>query len=208
MPTLLEEVEVKLDRIDLANRVPLTRPEKQAQRSSGIHLSGVLRYIAIRSKLVDWVKQVEEEELPLRMALGIAWEEFAVSLYPEIRWQPGEVVDDDIFSSTDGLVFAGRKVSTVEEFKLTWKKPMTGRDLMNYWLWMSQGKGYAYGWKTQVVNWHVLYINGDWKPPSPVYKRYLVEFSQKEIQDNWQMVRDNRDQAIAAGYSESHEVSA
>jgi len=204
MPTLLGETQVSLDKLDLAKRSPVKHPNvikgkiQQPARAKGTHLSGILRYIAVTSKMVDWQAQSNEEELPLRMALGLAWEEFAVSLYPEIVWQPGEEILDGVAMNADGF-----SIDYMEEFKLTWLKKRTGKEIISErWHWMCQVKGYCAGYCQRRVRLHVCYINGDYKPQQPIYMRYLIEFSQKEIEDNWKMVVMNRDRAKEAGYGE------
>jgi hypothetical protein len=213
MPVLLEETQINLDRADLFNRTPVSHPNivkgriNPPSRSTGIHLSGVLSYIAITSKMVDWAKEAEEERLKLRMALGLAWEEFCISLYPNAVWQPGEELLDSVAMNCDGLseitVASSGDCHTLEEFKLTWSKRRTGKEIMaERWYWMSQIKGYCAGYGCHHCRLHVCYVNGDYKPMDPVYMRYLIEFSHKEIDDNWKMVIMNRERAREAGYGE------
>ena len=93
MPTLIDESVVSLEFVDLTARQPIARPTKPLSRAPGVHQSGIIKYIAEK---IGKLKPGEplEEEMPTLIALGYAWEEFAVSLYPEIVWQPGERVVD------------------------------------------------------------------------------------------------------------------
>ena len=108
MPTLISETDVKLERSDLLRRVALPRdvgPDGfivPPARTSGLHLSGLLRYIATKSKIGAYLEQLAEEDMPLRWAMGHAWEEFAASLYPDMTWQPGEI-HDPLVMNCDGL---------------------------------------------------------------------------------------------------------
>ena len=192
MPTLFEETEVKLDRADLLQLSPVNI--EIAPRTSGLHLSGVLKYIAQTSKITNYVAQVDAEEMPLIWLLGLAWEWACVRLYPEILHQPGEVLDP-VVMTCDGVSEYG-----IEEFKYTSKKRMSADDLMKkQWLWMQQGRGYCIGYKGTRVRWHVCYVNQPW---APVYVRYLIEFSEGELKQTEKMIRENMPRALEAGFAE------
>lgn len=212
MPKLLEETTIDLDRADLLSRSPIARPVSsrgrliEPVRTKGIHLSGVLRYVAIESGLMKVAESIQEELLPLRMALGLAWEEFAVSLYPEIHWQPGEISPEGIAMTCDGHSYSedqGHFRLCLEEFKLTWKKVRTGDELLrDEWYWMQQGRGYCWGYDARLIHWHVCYVNGDYRGSGPIYKRYLVELSDQDVESTRSLIFKNKDRAIAKGYAE------
>lgn len=219
MPVLLEEVEIQLDNFDLMRRLP--RGQRPAPRSKGLHLSGILRPLAIAAKQLradsseDLEERAAEEELPVEQrkykllwAVGLMWEEFAASLYPDMDYQPGEVEKDGVWMTCDGLnvielpnpeaehlLFCA---SIVEEFKATYAKVKTGAEFLKDWLKMQQGRGYCAGYGPRLVRWHVLYLRGNYQEFGPVYKRFLVEFSEKEIEMTWRMVKQNK----AIGQSE------
>lgn len=206
MPKLIEEKEIKLDRADLLKRIlpvrtlPLTR-------SPGLHASGLLRYVAQTSGITAYKEQLESEELPLRMALGLAWEEFAVSLHPEIVWQPGEQLEP-VINNCDGISFDDTvPTAIVEEFKLTWRWRKPGAELLAAaWTWVQQAAIYCLTWQAERVRWHVCWVNGEgFKQtggPGPMYVTYLASFSAKELDETRQMIDKNRQKAIDAGYSE------
>lgn len=219
MPKLLEETIITLDRADLLSRSPIDKPVNSrgrlhaAPRSSGMHLSGVLRYIAVEGGLFKNIQEdIDAEELPVRMALGLAWEEFAVSLYPEIAWQPGETEKNGIHMTCDGIGFHKQpdparkgltvKVPCLEEFKLTWKKVRTGEEMLHEWYWMQQGRGYCWGYDIGFVRWHVCYINGDYRGSGPIYKRYLVSFSDLDVESTRNMIVANTERAKKKGHAE------
>jgi hypothetical protein len=211
MPQILEETTIDLDRADLLSRSPIARSVSsrgrliEPVRTKGIHLSGVLRYVAIESGLMKVAESIEEEELlPLRMALGLAWEEFAVSLYPEIYWQPGELSPEGIAMTCDGHSFiVDRGSLCIEEFKLTWKKVRSGDELLrDEWYWMQQGRGYCWGYDARFIRWHCCYVNGDYRGSGPIYKRYLVSLSDSDVESTRSLILKNKDRAIAKGYAE------
>lgn len=207
---ILQQTEVKLEFSDIERRVIPVMGE--TERSSGYHVSGILRAVAVNSGIlilgnsgsgnVDSTKSpassansavmdVDEEIMPLRMALGMAWEEWAVGLYPEIIWQPGERREAGISGSVDGITIGAGWNDIVEEFKCTWKTLRRG--IGEHWLWMKQGQAYCHLWETDLCRYHVCYVNGDYRQRrEPVYMRYLVQFTEREIQAAWRLIYNNR----------------
>lgn len=199
MPILLEEQTVDIQPSDLFARRPISRPFSPHARSPGIHLSGVLAAVAQRIGVLKpgapW-----DDELPLRMVVGHMWEEFAVSLYPEIDWQPGEICVDGVWMTADGIQAGGTPhcgADVLHEFKATWKRTRSGAEMLEEWYWMRQGMGYSHGYGVRHVWWHVLFVNGDYRDSGPQYKRYLIEFSDKEIEQTWTMVCNHKHLAVA-----------
>ena len=159
MPKVLEELEVRLDRLDLEQRQVIGQRSSAGRidtptRGAGIHLSGILRYLAEVSGILKAIQDIDAERLPLRMALGLAWEEFAASLYPCMIWQPGQIQPQGIWMTCDGLSEIAHQPPVadasplgaspcIEEFKLTWKKThANGLDLLkDEWYWIQQAKG-------------------------------------------------------------------
>jgi hypothetical protein len=207
MPTLISETDVKLERADLLRRVPLPRTVGSdgyivpPARMPGLHLSGLLRYVAKKSRITAYLEQIAEEDLPLRWAMGQAWEEFAASLYPDMLYQPGEALEP-VIMTCDGLrISTGRgELYCIEEFKFNRSKKYKGADLLKKkWLWMQQGMGYCLGYGPEIVRWHVL---SAFEFPDPIYTQYLVGFSVVELAESRRMIESNRDAAIRAGYAE------
>lgn len=203
MPTLISETDVKLERVDLERRVVLPRAVGPngfivpPARRPGLHLSGLLKYVAHASRISARVAEVAEEEMPLRWALGHAWEEFAASLYPYMIWQPGEM-EDPVIMNCDGIEMRGDTV--VMEFKHNRSKKYSGADLIKKkWLWMCQGMGYCIGYGAELVEWHVI---STMEFPDPVYTKYLVRFSDEELDSMRNMIEINREGALAAGFAE------
>lgn len=208
--TLIEEVEVKLERSDLLNRVPVER-RKLPKRAPGMHLSGILRYTLSSYRMPGWQKyliDLDEDEglLPLLWALGIAWEEFCVSLYPSTMWQPGEVSVEDptttnrqVWMNCDGLYALPGGGLALDEFKYTSCKRKPADQFLRDWLKMQQGLGYCAGYGAEYVRWHVLW---NYQPYKPQYIRYLVQFTLQEIEASKRMIFNNRAAAERAGYGE------
>lgn len=209
MPTLIDETDVTLTQDDLLRRVHLPRQVDPTthlivppKRTPGLHLSGLIRYVAETSRITDRVKEIAAEEYPLAFAMGVAWEEFAVSLYPEIVWQPGEV-DEPVIMTCDGITVhdgTGKTGFILEEFKRSRAKKKPGHLFCcDKWAWMHQGMGYCIGYQTDLVRWHVLW---DMEFPQPIYTKYLVSFSVEELSNMRRMIDANKQAAIDKGYSE------
>ena len=197
--TILEEVQVTLEFSDMDRRVALPRlaaPDgfvAQAPRSAGVHMSGILKPLAIAAKQLKSYEQ-DEEEYPLMWALGVAWEEFVASLYPTMHYQPGEVTVDEIHMTCDGLNYLPAfDVECVEECKSTYEssaKPIS-------WMKMMQGKAYCYGYGPRVVRWHSCHLRGDYKNWKPSYWRRTIQFTDKEVESCWKMMVANKALGVA-----------
>lgn len=219
MPTLISEVDVKLERKDMERRIVLNRDVDSTgfivppARTPGLHLSGLLKYIAVKSRITARLSEIAEEEMPLRWALGHAWEEFAASLFPDMIWAPGEC-DDPVIMTCDGISIEtdnesyqsntpdGNPASytLVHEFKFNRAKKYSVPDLIaKKWLWMQQGLGYCIGYGAAVVRWNVL---SAMEFPDPVWTQYTIAFAEKELADARRMLEMNRDGAIKEGYAE------
>jgi hypothetical protein len=204
MPTLISETDVRLERADLLRRVVLPRSVSSdgfivpPARTPGLHLSGLLRYVAQKSKITAYINDVAEEDLPIRWMLGQVFEEFAASLFPDMVWQPYECQSplimncDGISVLPDGLL--------LREFKFNRAKKYSGADLLKKkTVWMWQGMGYCLGYGATRVQWEVMSVM-EW--PDPLWTQYLVEFSEKELEGMQRMIDSNKQGAVAEGYCE------
>lgn len=202
MPILLDQSEVRIEWKDLESRVIHKRPK--LKRSSGLHLSGVIKHVLTTSGLLN--TDDVTDEMPLRMCVGMAWEDWAVGLYPKMKWQPGECSLDGVSGSPDGITKSKERYlpepTILEEFKATWKSAHTHGDVLKEKIWMWQVAGYLKMLGLNIVRLHVLWINGDYRPPSPKYAIYTLQFDQPELDRFWQnVIIKNKEHAIP----ESHE---
>jgi hypothetical protein len=215
LPTLISETDVKLERSDLTRRIVLPRevgPDGfivQPRRTPGLHLSGVLKYIAHRTRIAARLAEIEEEEMPLRFAIGQAWEEYAASLFPDMVWAPGEC-NDPVIMTCDGISIEAGNVldpddnsgsyTLIHEYKFNRSRKYSGKDLLKKkWLWIQQCLGYCIGYGASVARWNALWAM---EFPDPVWTQYTVAFSPKELIEARNMIEMNRQGAIDAGYAE------
>jgi len=199
--TILEEVEIKLDYADMDRRIVLPRlatPDGfilQHPRSSGVHMSGILKPLAIAAKQCK-ATDILEDEYPLMWFLGIAWEEAVASLYPTMDYQPGGICVDGIHMTCDGLNWLDEwGEACVEEMKSTYRSSTF--PFKDEWMKLAQGKAYCHGYGPRIVRWHSCHLRGDYKSFGPIYKRRTVRFSDTEIAQNWAMFVKNKSLGVA-----------
>lgn len=198
MPKLIEEKEIVLEFTDIGKRVIKTR-ESSMLRSSGIHLSGVIRYALRKAGLMQ--PEDRDEDMPLIMLLGMFWEEGIVTFYPSLIWQPGEVERDGIFGSPDGITKLADGVTRLEEFKFTKKSYWThkGDMILEERLWMWQLMGYCSMMGLNLIRLHVCWDCGNYRDRRmPFYSTYVIEFSDEELARFWQnIILVNKHGAVA-----------
>lgn len=195
MPKLIKETEIHLEWTDID---AMTHKERvyTGPRSSGIHLSGVIKYVLEAAGLLD--ADDLTDIMPLRMAVGMAWEAFAVQLWPGLVWQPGECSRDGIVGSPDGITgdsLEERTGNCLEEFKATWKSRLErseakgvrppDRKITEQRMWMLQLAGYCHMMKLNRARLHVMWVMGDYRGSGPQYFTYLIEFTQAELERTW-----------------------
>lgn len=203
-------------------------------RSPGVHVSGLIRAMAIDYGLLDrkWVpedfdlKDITEdgteseawwasldEDSQVRMAIGMAWEQWYLPRIPSITHQPGELYLNGIYLTLDGeskdILITERSRRTLEivavhEVKTTSKSINTTGDLSQpnpkNWLWLTQCKAYCKARGTRVLYLHILYIYGDYSyPMRPKLHVWRIEFTQQEIDDAWSLILDSLIRYRASG---------
>ncbi len=193
-----------------ANQHSLVQREYTGRRSKGVHLSGCIRAALVDLKLLT-TQQLDEETMPLRMWFGMALEDRAVQLVAAqsnfFIWQPGEVEVDGVVGSPDGTNQMTldalqvpkaeradltrsqiRYLPVLEEFKCTWKSQHNYGNVEQQALWMWQLAGYCYMLGYRYARLHVFWVNGNYRPPAPDYRVYLLKFGEEELERFWQTV--------------------
>lgn len=220
---LLETVEVKLEWSDLDRLTYHSRPE--LVRSPGVHVSDLLRQTALRQNL--YTEEDRQDDMPLRILLGLAFEESAARLYPTMHWQPGEVEHGGLAGSPDGLSILAQfdlpNNAAVDEFKYTGKSMRRKgaptqpnytvlledlKDIREEWIWMHQGMSYVnllrrmrIGYdRMNLCRFHICWKYGAYvRPFTEIYMRYLVQFSEPELAGNWALLQLNKKHVESGG---------
>lgn len=189
--------------IDLRNYGP--------PRTSGIHLSSIIRHIALLTgelkkeysegpSLQDLISRNLSPNFcgPIvRATVGFAWESWLsshLSRVHNLNHQSGELICDGIVMSPDGL----DDDLVLHEFKATWKS--SAHPVTDQLMWMWQVMGYLYGLSMDtgqrclVCVLHPLYMCGDYRGErDPVYKPTVIEFEWEELERNWSMMMQYKD---------------
>jgi len=190
--------ERKMEVTILDETIPATLGDSGVPRSDTLHLS------TITTDIGDRLFNTGYGDSPIQKPqaeFGFVWEEllsmaFAERHREECIFRPGEVMLDGITGSPDGI---NMEKWELEEYKATRKS--ASRSVEDSWYWMTQiksyihminqGKGEDEGGKMNSCILRVLYINGDYKPPTPKYVVYRLVFSQLELRENWNMIRNH-----------------
>lgn len=180
-------------------------------RSEGVHVSQVIRDLALRMKVLDakWAGNIEDSDTTL-MQVGIGWEDYLAKYqHPEIEFHPGEAEKDGILMSPDGVSLVDDEDYAdligfdpgfwiLHEFKFTRKSSRDFKESLRLrakkclmWLW--QIEAYCYALDTLVAKLHVMFINGDYdrEKGHPEYKIYRITFTQDELEENWEMLKSH-----------------
>lgn len=196
----------------ITSEIPVTLelPESKYPRSPGIHVSGIIRAMAMEYGILEMdeldglsltdYRHITDPIARLRINIGLAWEEHYVPLLDGVADHPGEMEVAGVYMTHDGesldvIVTESHNGMTVviHEVKATYKSTRTVGDLTskNNWMWQAQLKAYCKGAGTRIAKMHVLFLCGDYKfPITPTLKCWLVEFSAEEIEENWQLLMD------------------
>jgi hypothetical protein len=191
--------------LDLAGMV-------SAPRSPGLHMSDIYndyykradpkRY---RSGKLDMVRMaagtVLESVFEKALAIGMAGE------------RPGELVTPEgIFYNPDIIAFEGR-ITVLGEIKATWMSakevPVSpsqsakcgipsnwdGKSIASFPKqfdkYFTQMKCYCYHLRTPFARLYVYFVNGNWKPPVPVFLAWSFEFTPVELNEEWYSMRNH-----------------
>lgn len=181
-------------------------------RSEGLHLSSVIRLIAVENGALDrkWVDHTElvdiatpgwweslDSDAQVRMAIGMAWEDWYVrTQLPEVTHQPGELFLEGVYMTPDGesletiLTHQSEALGLVLHEVKTTSKSLNNFDIWSQYLWLTQVKSYCKAMGTLSAVMHVLFLYGDYSRPfSQVCRRYRLTFTQLELDDNWDVVQ-------------------
>jgi len=198
--------------------VQLLPPDGGMPRSKGIHVSSVIRNIAIENGILnpEYVESLDlidasQEQwwtgLPMRaqilIAMGMAWDEWYLPNLGYVVPHPGEMELDGIYLTPDGesldMIRVERQnhhVVAIHETKLTSKSTKTVGDLSSQWMWLCQIKAYCKAAGTRLAFLHVLFLCGDYKFPitpqiGPLKDQmtaWRLEFTQEELDENWDII--------------------
>lgn len=158
------------------------------------HLTDILRDLAAAIGKGKDRDAISEEELNRYAAGGWIWEHafdqaLAAAVDNGQMWSPGEVECEGIVGTPDRLRIGDHGELRVQELKARWQSSRKFDDLeRNYWIELAQIMSYCYMNSTRYADLHVFYVAGDWRPPVPVQRSAALEFTERELRENWDMV--------------------
>ena len=163
----------------------LEGPGSGVERSEGLHLTPIIYDIAIKLGIMKPSSDSEDGKAEF-FERGFIFEDLLSHVFAtRMALRIGEITLDGITGSPDGLgEWESRLV--VEEYKCTSKS--LSRPIEDNWMWVTQVKAYCHMVGVPKAIMRVLYVAGDYKPPFPQYRAYLMEFSQRELEENWSMI--------------------
>lgn len=168
------------------------------QRSEGCHVTRVIADLEREISGQDKFRDFDEQRLEVYRAVGFLFERalYDVILQGEAVERPGEVKRDGIILSPDAVRLENWRLI---ESKATWRGmgPVNGEDIFGhkFWGWWRQMMAYAHAIGTQEAELWAMFMNGDYREHrGPHLKRVIVEFTKKERQQNWDMIRRRAEQ--------------
>lgn len=174
----------------------------QARDTGKMHLSDIAKYIDLKMQFTKFNTQASNWDLLAAAEVGFLWED-CLSLVLGNRYavRIGEIEVDNIVGSPDGVGDwdpYGKVLITDEEYKATWRS--ANKPPEDNWYWMTQFKSYCHMLGTTVTILRVLYINGNYKGSGPMMRVFRIEYTYRELLENWQMVVNHRDEMLQKGY--------
>jgi len=160
------------------------------ERTPGLHLSTILKSISVEldPKRFNTGKPMDMKKIES----GFTFErvlEIAFQSRREGIFRPGEIEKDGILMSPDGI---DPEDWRLEEFKCTWMSDFDapGHQKFAHWFW--QMRGYCYALETTRARLRALFVNGSYREGySPTYHVWDIEFSERELIENWAMVMNH-----------------
>lgn len=194
---------------DLAEHFARTAmPDRTVRSASGVHVmhvSEIIRWVEVKTGKREARGNSEEDNsrLALYTSMGWAWEEICRNAlvrvwtsdhhnHPDRFICPGELESDGIVGTPDWF---DAEDLVVEEMKATWRS--SNREITtDFWSWMVQIKAYCHLLGILDARLRVFFVNGNYAPTIPQIKMWYLSFNEREIADNWVMLKANA-QAMA-----------
>jgi len=187
------------DSLDYPNCLRSQADEEGLTRSGGLHLTSIIR--AIEQVIRPRDEWCTEEELSFFGAGGFLWERVFSSAFSDAATsddliRPGEIELDGITGSPD-LIHIPTMIGI--ETKMTWKSsrkldtstpPAILESIdKHFWAHKIQCMGYAKMFGTNEYQLHYFFVAGNWRPPVPCVKAVHMEFTNQELNGNWEMLK-------------------
>ena len=195
-----------LTKLDNLQFLPVLAPAMP--RTLGVvHLSDIYKIVMKRMFPARFGGPMNARLIRVGLIFETMLERGLIETYATVR--PGELISDEgIYMTPDGV---NPMLCAGEEYKATYMSCGKGIServwvgelcydipLDKFLHWFIQMMGYARWLFVNIFILRVLFIDGDWKfiklpdgssvPNRPIFKSYRIEFTDKEIEGNWEML--------------------
>lgn len=172
----------------------LGKPTEGYVRTPGLHMSDLYNSLhrTLDPKRYD-KRDAKGNPQPMDMTkveTGTSFEEILEATLARrlLGDRPGEfTTPEGIIYSPDYLFFE-EDDTILGEFKLTWYSSRNAPFDEKFDKWFTQMKAYLYHLSMKRARLYVLFVNGNYKPPSPKLLAWNITFTQRELTDNWNML--------------------
>ncbi len=167
--------------------------ESSGYRTPGLHMSDIYNdlYQRLEPKRYDKSKPLD----PLRLELGLNFETLLEEgLKTRLKGErPGEFVTEEGIIYSPDLIIFNRSVR-LGEIKLTW---MSSREVPRertngfppkFSKYFCQMMAYCHHLGTREARLFALFVNGDYTVHAPEFLAWDIEFTQRELDENWAML--------------------
>lgn len=162
------------------------------QKRTGLHLSTLVKQLCVGLDPKRFGGGPTSSTYA-RFEIGFAFEELLSRRSPPTRGliQQASVEKDGVKGTIDVLDTRSTPW-IVGESKATWMSAKQTPDgsKMQHWRW--QIMGYCHMVETPRATLEVLFVNGDYKPQEPCFKAWEMEFTGRELKDNWTMLLNQK----------------
>jgi hypothetical protein len=164
-----------------------------AYRSPGLHMSEIYNDLYQDLEPKRYVRGSAPD--PLRLEAGLAFEEILEEgLKKRLAGErPGEfTTEEGIIFSPDLIIFNSE--IRLGEIKLTWLSTKeVPREQSNSFppkfdKYFTQMRAYCYHLKLDYARLLAFFVNGNYRPPKPELLAWDIEFTARELRENWQML--------------------
>lgn len=198
--TRRKDAELKL--IELASEIDVEAVARanspSGPRTAGTHVSSLIRHLENtvmkpgQRKPYEELSREERRRMGNYTSMGWAFEDIVrrslrnalAGMYGDVYMNPGEIEQDGIIGTPDDL---NLEFMAVEELKATWRSSRRNLET-DFWSWMVQMKAYCFMLRLREARLRTFFVNGNYRESGPQFKQWHIEFTDKELEDNWKML--------------------
>ena len=163
--------------------------DRHQVRAPGCHVSGVIKSLEKRYGRLQGRTDIDEKPddywNDYRTAGFLIERAFRELLSDLNLVRPGELCVDGVHMTPDYL---DANEWVLEEWKCTWRSSGWDIEDPKWDSWFMQIKAYCHALGTLRARLRVFFVNGSYKPRVPQMKAWEMEFTERELQENWQMI--------------------